>query len=107
MRRIRLIPEYGAHPIWEWVEDGTEDVDPAELPVSPDLRTALMAWDAEFQETFDKADPGASTFQSTAAEEDFERRGRALWWRLSEELRGVADVSYYSVTEGRMVDSGQ
>jgi hypothetical protein len=38
MRRIRLIPEYGAHPIWEWVEDGTEDVDPAELPVSPDLR---------------------------------------------------------------------
>jgi hypothetical protein len=97
------MPEYRTNPIWEEHDDGVADIQPSELPISEDLRTALVEWDAAYQDTYNADYPPDGGFSTAEHRVDFDRHGRELWRRLSDELNGIADVSYFSVTENKLM----
>jgi hypothetical protein len=100
MRRIRLAPEYNTTSVWELYDDGgSEDIEPAELPISPGLQRDLTAWSAAWQSTFAPEYPPESSFPSADAEATFRRAGRELARRLADELNGIAEVSYSSMLD--------
>jgi hypothetical protein len=104
MRKIRLMPEYRTYPTWEEYDDGVADIEPSELLISDSLRNALIEWDSAYQATYNADYPPAGGFATAETQADFDRQGRELWRRLSAELDGVADVSYFSVTENRLME---
>jgi hypothetical protein len=103
MRGFKLMPEYECAPVWEDVPDGTRNVDPAQLPISPELARELNGWADEFEATFNAEYPPDSGFPSPEAEADFDRRGRDLCRRLAAELGDTGRVSYFSVKDNVLV----
>lgn len=76
-RTFRLSPEFGCWPIWD---DATGDnVDPAELPLSPALVERIRRWDDAFQATLDPAYPPDSRFPDETAEAAWRAGGNALF----------------------------
>jgi hypothetical protein len=101
------MPEYNASPVWEVDDLGLDDLEPSELPISPELQRDLVGWARRYQATFDGDYPGNSGFQSREAESDFDRDGRRLWRRLAEELGDGARVSYFSILENSLIGPGR
>lgn len=86
MRRLKLMADYGCHPLWGTAEEEIGDVDPAELAISAALVADLAAWAAAFDATLDPDDPIASGFPSEVAAAAFRARGVDLARRLRAEL---------------------
>jgi hypothetical protein len=102
VRALKLMPDYDCFPLWEEIPDGTRNVDPADLPLDPELRQELLDWADAYDATLDPDYPPDSGFPSPEAEVEFDRQGRDLWRRLVEQLRGAATVSYFSVRDGSL-----
>ncbi|MFC7277520.1 hypothetical protein ACFQS1_26290 [Paractinoplanes rhizophilus] len=81
-----MMTDYDCFPLWQRDENGTTNVDPASLPISAELASALLAWADEYDETLDRDDPIRSGFPDEAAAEAFDRQGRELARRLASEL---------------------
>jgi hypothetical protein len=92
MRGIKVMPDYRCWPLWR---DGGEpgNIDPAGLPISPALVTALLAWADAFESGFDWDDPAASL--PLPDPEGFEAEGRRLAARLAVELGPGWRVRYW------------
>lgn len=86
MRRLRLMADYGCHPLWGTAADEIGDVDPSGLPISAGLAAALAAWAAAYDATSNPDDPIASGFPSEVAAAAFRAQGIDLARRLREEL---------------------
>lgn len=86
MRRLKLMADYGCHPLWGTVDPEIGDIDPASLPLSAGLVAALAGWAAGFDATLDPDDPAAAGFASAEAEAAFRAEGERLAARLSAEL---------------------
>lgn len=86
MRRLKLMADYGCHPLWGTADPEIGDVDPASLPISAGLVDDLAAWAATWDATLDHDDPAASGFATTEAAEAFRAEGERLAVRLSAEL---------------------
>ncbi|HYV50050.1 MAG TPA: hypothetical protein VFA20_34580 [Myxococcaceae bacterium] len=99
--KLRLMPDYDCHPLWETLPDGVRNVAPEELSLSPGLRQELRAWAARYDATLNRDDPSASGFKSAEDERDFEETGVRLWERLRQEMGARAEVSYFSQLEHR------
>lgn len=86
IKKLRLAAEYACFPLW-W-NDGVQfgDLDPSELPISPQLQQALMAWSEQFDAIYDLDDPAAASFASLAAERLFAEQGLVLAQQLQTEL---------------------
>lgn len=80
MRRIRLMPEYSAPPLW--TESGP--IDPDVLGLSEELCAAIRAWAHEWEH--------GGGQQST--EEEFVARGRDLAERIQHELGTDVAIDY-------------
>lgn len=101
MRRLKLMPDYYSHPLWDLDEPG--DVDPGMLPLSEELRARLRAWAEEYDATLNQEYPPGSGFVDAKAEQSFEEEGRRLWLLVSKELGAAYSVSYYSVTRNTLL----
>jgi hypothetical protein len=90
--RIKVMPDYRCWPLWH---DGGEpgNIDPADLPISPALAAALVAWADAFEADFDWDDPAASP--GMADPEGFEAEGRRLTGLLAVELGPQYRVRYW------------
>lgn len=99
--KLRLMPDYDSHPLWEILPDGVRNLAPEELPISGDLQRALVAWAGRYDATLNREDPAASGFKTAQDERDFEEAGLRLWERLRLELSGQAEVTYFSQLEHR------
>lgn len=86
MRRLKLMADYGCHPLWGTVDPEIGDVDPASLPLSAGLVADLAAWAAAYDATLDRDDPSASGFRSVEAQAGFRAEGVRLAERLTAEL---------------------
>lgn len=98
-RRIKVMADYGCHPLWSMDEAYSGNLDPEVLGLSPALVADLRAWAERFDDALDWDNPGA------VCEEDgfvarHEAEGRALAKRLSGELAGQGrDVQVYLMTQ--------
>ncbi len=91
---LRLMAEYECFPTWTLDGKPTFNIDPAVLGLSVDLVAALDSWRSWFDSTFDRDDPLASKFRSSAEEAAFIELGRLLARRLAIEIGTGTVVSY-------------
>jgi hypothetical protein len=93
--KLRLMPDYDCHPLWETLPGGVRNVAPEDLPLSRELREALSAWAERYNATLNRDDPAASGFKTVEDERDFEATGLRLWDQLRRELGDQAEVTYF------------
>ncbi len=97
-RRLKVMADYGCHPLWSMDDAYSGNLDPEVLGLSPPLVADLAAWAERFEDALDWDNPG------TVREEDgflarHEAEGRALAQRLARELAGPGrDVQVYLMT---------
>lgn len=75
-RVIRIAPEWRCWPTRD--DDVGEPIDPNELGLPPELVARLLAWDEQFQATFEAGYPPDSAFPTPAAEAGWRTEGDAL-----------------------------
>jgi hypothetical protein len=100
VRRIKLMPDYEADPVWS---DDPDDpgcgcmIELEELPISAELRDRLRRWaDAyELNDDWMGVKPADSPWTPQFAAE-FEAEGRQLWLLLRAELGPTWRVAYFS-----------
>ncbi len=101
MRALKLMADYFSYPLWD--VDDPDNVDPASLPLSDGLRARLEAWADTFDAILNDDDPATSDFPSESARRAFDEEGVRLWYGLSAELGPEYSVSYYSVTQSKLL----
>lgn len=99
-RSIKIMAEWSAHPVWffnPYVHGVDTSMDPAspELGLSEELSHDLSAWQDEWDDTLNYADP-APAFPSEEAGRRFDERGWELARRVRSEVPADWDVSYVS-----------
>jgi hypothetical protein len=94
MRTFKLMADYHCFPLWETHGDSTGNVDPASLPISPQLVKRLDAWAADFDSSLNLDDPINSGFPTQAAERAFHDEGQHLFQLLRDELGDGFAVTY-------------
>jgi hypothetical protein len=78
--------DYDCWPLWQPIDDGPTNVDPADLPITPALRDALYDWARRYNDILNREDPAQSNFKTLEAEAAFKADGQALLERLTAEL---------------------
>src|SRR5689334_9545787 len=102
---IKLMPEYGCFPLWEYLDgELVDNTNGAALPLTGDLFEALNRWATAYERTLNSEYPPDSGFASPAEEEAFETEGRRLWQQLQTQLGPGYRVSYYSQRDGKLFD---
>jgi hypothetical protein len=97
---LRVMPDWHCWPIWNKrafdVDDelGEYNIDPANLPISPQLVEALNDWAARFDATLDPSDPASAGFPTETEERQFIDDGRGLARQLAVELGDEWCVAY-------------
>jgi hypothetical protein len=100
---IKLMPEYGSSPLWEYADgDLVDNPDPESLPLRDGLRTALRRWAEAYDRTRNHDYPPDSGFAGPAEEDAFEIEGRRLWAELQSQLGPDYAVAYYSQRDGKL-----
>ena len=94
--RLKLMSDYHCFPLWEMQEGCYQNINPRDLPLSNELRSALHLWAASYDRTLNDDYPPDSGFASSQDEEAFEAEGLRLWQELQRELRGISEVVYFS-----------
>lgn len=105
-RRLKLMTDYGCFPLWAtFQEDGSGgNLDPNDLPLSDELKSALHAWASSFDRILNHDYPPDSAFASPEEEDAFEAEGLRLWRELRTQLGGDYEVVYYSQRLTQILD---
>ena len=85
MITIKLMSDYGCHPLWACAGEVGE-IDPDALPLSDTLKARLQAWAAWYDATLNWDDPAASGFACPRDEQAFNEEGTKLAESLRREL---------------------
>lgn len=95
-KRIRLMADYAAYPLWREEPGLVGDIDSSTLPLSAETIARLMEWAARYDATLNKDDSAASGFPTDEEQQAFEDAGLELWRRVREELGAAYDVWHFS-----------
>ncbi|MCG5258654.1 hypothetical protein EM868_22520 [Cupriavidus gilardii] len=90
MKKIKLMADYYCFPLWEASPGEVGNIDPADLPISPQLRIRLLKWAEKLDKTLNMDYPPDSRFPSEAEERQFKREG----FELADELRSELGPDY-------------
>lgn len=96
--RIKVMADYGCHPLWS-LDDDYGEIDPEVLGLSAALVADLGAWAERFEDALDWDDAGAPK-EDDGFLAGHEAEGRRLAVRLARELRdqGRGHVMVYAMT---------
>ena len=96
-RSLKLMADYGCQPLWE---NGAAryNVDPADLPITPDLRDALHAWQQRCDDTLDMETGYNSGFHTSESAAAFNADGERLLRRLQAELGNRFEIVFEPVS---------
>ncbi|MCA0319124.1 MAG: hypothetical protein LCH88_13755 [Proteobacteria bacterium] len=99
-KRIKLMADYGCHPVWSMDDGYGGNIDPEVLGFSPTLVADLNAWAERFEDALDWDNPGAFR-ENNGFLERHEAEGRKLAIRVARELRdqGRGDVMVFVMTQ--------
>lgn len=86
MRKLRFVFDYYTYPIWEELDDGLDNLEPDELPISQELKQSIYALDDKYQETYDASYPPNSGFKTEEEKRFFIEERLTLFNRLKAEL---------------------
>lgn len=88
MKKIRVMPDYGFHALWNFESEDKGDIDPRSLPISVDLALQLESWASEYDKTLNQDYPPDSGFKTKELEVKFVASGYELAVMLSYQLEG-------------------
>jgi len=91
---IKLMADYGCHPLWGIAPDEFGDIPPSELPISAELQDSLQRWADRFDAILNADDPASSGFKNTADEDIFIKDGYKLAQCLRDELGSEYEIIY-------------
>ncbi|MBB4017447.1 MULTISPECIES: hypothetical protein [Chelatococcus] len=94
MMTVRLANEYLAGPVFCPDSEKMGHIDVDDLPISEELKRAILAWDDEYQATFNSEYPPDSGFKSSDLEAVHIIKGAELAKRLQKELGNNYTVEY-------------
>ena len=90
--RLKLMSDYHCFPLWAM----PGNIDPDDLPLSDELKSALHQWATSYDRTLNHDYPPDSGFADPKDEEAFEVEGVRLGQELQRELGGLYEVVYFS-----------
>ena len=88
------MPEYECFPLWGYINDELNNIDPDDLQISQDLKIDLDQWASKYESTYVKANPLDSSFLNDTDEKNFWEEGYALKNRLQCELGSNYEILY-------------
>jgi hypothetical protein len=108
-KQIKLMTEYGAHPLW-WHKETAREMNaynlmPSTLPLRLETLARLRKWAETYDSILRWDDPAASGFATKEEEEAFEQEGIALWEMLREELGDNYHVVYHSQKHHKILEN--
>jgi hypothetical protein len=77
VKTIKLMADYGCFPLW-WASGEVGNIDPNDLPLSPELRQLLADWARAFDQTLNQDYPPDSGFKSEVDEVEFKQQATRL-----------------------------
>lgn len=101
--RIKLMPDYCAYPLWGIDPDNIGNINPYDLPLTPETIKSLESYAAEYNAGLNWDDPGNTPDPTLAEINAFEAAGITLWERLDQELSKDYEVFYFSQKLGKLV----
>jgi hypothetical protein len=93
MRIIKLMADYQCYPLWEASPGQVGNIDPASLPISPDLVIRLTEWARLYDANLKLDDPARSGFKSHEERLEFIEIGH----RLAKDLQAELGTEYLIV----------
>lgn len=96
MKKLRMMLEYQAYPLWIVHEDGLENIEAHSVDILSALADSIEAWGDHFEATYLADDPGSSDFSSTEEEKAFLDEGIRLFEALKSECSGKYAVEYHT-----------
>ena len=95
--------DYHCFPLWAMQEGGYWNVNPEDLPLSDELKSAIHRWAASYDQTLNDDSPPDSGFSSSHDEEAFEVEGIRICQELQRELGGLYEVVYFSSRQSQLL----
>jgi hypothetical protein len=83
-KRVKVMADYDAHPLWALDEGMYGDFAPKDLGLSPELTQDLNAWADAYTESLNREDP-VNSLWTEAQHRAHEKAGRPLAVRLARE----------------------
>ena len=90
---IKLMPEYECFPLWGYIDNELNNIDPDDLKISRKLNSDLSHWANKFESTYLKENPVNSGFLTSSEEKEFIEEGYVLRDRLQFELGSNYEIS--------------
>lgn len=87
------MPEYECFPLWGYVNDELNNIDPDDLKISQNLKSDLNNWASKYESTYVEDNPIDSGFLSESEEKIFLEEGCVLRDRLQRELGCNYDIT--------------
>lgn len=92
---LRLFPDYFCYCLWMTSQDGTiHNINGESLSLSTELLSALRAWEAQYDNTFNADYPPTSAFSSFDDEQRFWLEGERLYLQLKNTLPQTITLVY-------------
>ena len=85
-RKIKLMADYFASPLWEYVPGSMCNIHPDALPISSQLKSKLHDWAATYDGLLDLSSSEAPGFKSRQDRQKFNEIGNQLGVQLRQEL---------------------
>lgn len=104
---IKIMPDYNCYPLWQISDGLVININPGELPLSPELKGLLSDWQNKYDDTLNKMDPINSGFRTREDEMNFELQGLTIWKRLIREIGNEYVISYFSTLQNKILDIGE
>ena len=90
---IKLMPEYECFPLWGYIDNELNNIDPDGLKISRKLNSDLSHWANKYESTYLKENPVDSGFLNSSEEKEFIKEGYVLRDRLQFELGSNYEIS--------------
>jgi chemotaxis regulatin CheY-phosphate phosphatase CheZ len=97
---VKVMADYGCHPLWDVGSSGPGNIDPQSMPISPSLASSLREWSQRYDQTLDRSSPQESAFSTSSEHRQFVDDGWLLSRQLAVELGERWSVLYFDDLTG-------
>ena len=104
LKQLKLMADYGGTILWGVGAADVGPIDPCDLPLTDELRSAIQRWADTYDRTLNQDFPPDSGFTNPSEQEAFEEEGMRLWRELQGQLSPGWSVTYFSDRDGKLYE---